>query len=53
MQKVGTGVRQARIQAINVLLNLCLLGPEHGEDEGFGHGPKGEAGPGMLVAFAP
>jgi len=37
MQKVGTGVRQARVQAVNVLLDLALFGSEHSEDGRFDH----------------
>ena len=37
VQQVAPGVREPGVQAVDMLLDVGLLGPEHGENEGLGH----------------
>ncbi len=39
MQQVAPTVREPGVQAVDMLLDVGLLGPEHGENEGLGHAP--------------
>jgi len=40
VQQVAPGVREPGVQTVDMLLDVGLLGPEHGENERLGHDPE-------------